>query len=882
MLRISEIRCENTKELAGTDESCPRFSWIIEADGKDVVQKAFRLQVAKERDFSSPLMDSGRSESDRSVLVDYDGPALEPSTRYFYRVLIEDNRGEESPWSEPGWFETGLLSPENWTAPFISPEKERNRRRSYGWFMEKELVLDKQVAEARIYATALGLYELTVNGKPAGENVLAPGWTNYDKRLLYQTYDVSTLLSAGTNRICGHIGAGWLKGELMGGRNFFGRRNAFAAQLLVRFADGEERLITTDESWSSRRSPVLYSEIYHGETYDARREEPAASGPFSRCGVDLLPVDRSIITAQDGSLIRRQERLRAAEIIRTPRGETVLDFGQNLTGWVHFNVRGRAGDTVRLKHAEVLDRRGNFYTKNLRRAKQEITYILKGEGEESYEPRFTFQGFRYVRIVSWPGEVRAEDFEAVVVHSELEKRSSFRCSSELVNQLYRNIEWGMKGNFLDVPTDCPQRNERLGWTGDAQAFVGTANYLKYSDAFFRKWLRDLKSEQHDGGGIPHVIPDVLSRKGRGRLKDPFNPFHSSAGWSDAAAICPWEIYRSYGDLRILEEQFETMEKWIAWIRSHADDGLIWRKGWQYGDWLALDRKSEKSCFGATPNDFTATAFYANTVDIAAGTAALLGIKEKAEGFRDLHGRIVGAFRERFFTPDGHLTAPTQTAHVLALEFNLAPEETRSGIAEDLVGLIEETGHLTTGFLGTPYLNRVLARYGRNDVAAKLLLREEYPSWLYPVKQGATTIWERWDGQKPDGTFQSTGMNSFNHYAYGAVGQYLYDSVAGISPLEPGYRRILIKPHPGEGLTSAEAELKSPYGKIVSSWNLDGTTFTMKVTLPPNTSALVFLPLGRGRYQDEKGVEVGSGSYEWSYEMGDDKSVDNTKNRATMY
>lgn len=870
MLTIREITCEYSKNKLGCDEQFPRFSWLINSNNRDILQTSSHLQVSTKREFSTTVMDTGMRESNQSVLNEYKGPPLQPFTRYYYRVQIIDNRGEESPWSDPGWFETGIMDSENWIASFISPEGEDKPGESAGWYLEKEIVIEKEIVSARIYATALGLYRLSVNGEEPGENVLSPGWTNYDKRLLYQSYDVSSLLKAGKNTLKGHLGCGWYKGELMGGRNFFGKRNALSLQMLIRFADGEERWIITDENWKSNPSPVLFSEIYHGEIYDARKEKGEEISPFSSKGVIVLHQDKSIISAQDGPLIKRQEILKVKKIIRTPRRETVLDFGQNLTGWVRFRVRGKSGEKVILKHAEILDRKGNFYTKNLRRARQEIRYILKGGEEEVYEPCFTFQGFRYVHIKSWPGEIRAEDFDAVVVHSEMEDTGSFCCSSELVNQLHHNILWSMKGNFLDIPSDCPQRNERLGWTGDAQAFVGTAVYLKNTSNFYRKWLRDLKSEQTEDGGIPDVIPDVLSRKGRGKLKDPINPFNSSAGWSDAAVICPRELYMSYGDKRILEELYETMSRWISYVRRHSEDGLIWKKGFQYGDWLALDRKRGNSSFGATPNNFVATAFYANSVQIAAETAEKLGFRKDAESYSSLHDHIINAFRERFLDSQGHLKVKTQTAQVLALQFNLIPNDLKAQITEDLVQLIKESGnHLTTGFLGTVYLTRILAKQKRNDIACRLLLREEYPSWLYPVKLGATTIWERWDGVKPDGKMQSKGMNSFNHYAYGAVGQYLYGTVAGITPTEPGYWKIQIKPHPGEGLSHSRADLKSPYGHISVEWKINTTEINttemnLSVSIPPNTSARVYRPVGNSSYMETEGLLLGSGNYKWTY------------------
>ncbi|OQY31845.1 MAG: hypothetical protein B6241_13040 [Spirochaetaceae bacterium 4572_59] len=850
MLNVLKISCNYENKLLGSDDRTVMFGWIIGADGKNITQEAYSIEINGVK--------SDWVESDQSVHVPYNGTELTPSTRYNYRVKVRDNRGEESPWSEPDWFETGLLSWEKWMAPFISPRSEREGEKSPGWLLKKDFILEKKVSSARIYATSLGVYELNLNGKMVGKNTLAPGWTDYKKRLLYQTYDVTDLLAKGENKISAGLGCGWYKGDIAsweGQRNTYGSRNALSLQMLLTFEDNTEKWINSDESWSSSLSPVLYSEIYHGEIYDARLENSSADEP-----VDIIEQDTSIIQAQDGPLVTEQEVLPVIEKIKTPTGKTILDFGQNLTGRVRFSVRGKAGDKVVLKHGEILDSEGELYIENLRSARQEIEYILKGDGEESYEPHFTFQGFRYVLVEEHPGEIDSGKFHAVVLHSEMKDLGSFKCSNELVNQLHHNIKWGMKGNFLDVPTDCPQRDERLGWTGDAQAFISTASYLKQTAPFFRKWLRDLKSDQLENGGVPHVIPNVLDyMAGKGLLESS----HSATGWGDAAIICPWELYRAYGDKKILEEQYSSMAGWIAYMEREAEGGLIWNSGFHFGDWLALDA-AEGSYFGATPNDLTATAFYANSVEIMAKTAALLDRPDDKAKYDDLHKRIKEKFIDTFYSDKGELKAQTQTAHVLTLMFSLLEESNRKNIVDSLARLIEERdNHLSTGFLGTPYLCRVLSNNGRNDVAYKLLLQTDYPSWLYPVTKGATTIWEHWDGLKPDGSLWSADMNSFNHYAYGAVGHWLYETVGGIQSDSKtgGYKNIVFKPQPGEGITHAETSYESPYGEIYLKWEKSGENLHMKVTVPPNTQAVLHFPEIGGK--KEKAVKLGSGNYEWN-------------------
>ena len=869
MLKISNLTCEYSQSLLGTDELYPRFSWIIHADGRNISQKAMHLEVATNISFNERKMNTGWQSTNHSIHVEYSGTELIPSTRYFFRVRIRDNRGEESEWSNTSWFETGLLTYKNWKADFISPEEEIKPETSKGCILKKDFFLKKKISSARIYATALGLYELFLNGNKIGENTLAPGWTNYNKRLLYQTYDVTSLLIPGSNSLeCG-LGCGWYKGDLaswLGLRNVYGKRNALSLQILLHYEDGEKEWILTNRNWKSRLSPVIYSEIYHGETYDANIEKITFLKGIQWTGVDLIKQDKSVIYAQDGPLTTPQGILQVQKVIRTPSGALVLDFGQNMTGRIRFKVRGKSGDRVILKHAEVLNSKGEFYTANLRLAKQRIEYILSGREEELYEPHFTFQGFRYVLVEEYPGIPDPADFQAVVLHSIMDRIGSFKCSNKLVNQLHHNIHWGMKGNFLDIPTDCPQRDERLGWTGDAQVFISTASYLARTAPFFRKWLRDLKSEQLNNGGIPHVIPNVMKSIPIDTQEEHLKTTHSATGWADAAVICPWEIYRAFGDCRILGEQYETMKAWIGYIYKEAENGLIWNSGFHFGDWLALDAK-KGSYFGATPNDLIATAFYANSVEIMSKTAAILNKSKDQEEYNMLHNKIIEAFQNRFYTPSGRISAPTQTAHILALMFNLVPKKYRKETAKSLVKLIEENDyHITTGFLGTPYICRVLSDIGQSDIAYKLLLQEDYPSWLYSIKKGATTIWEHWDGIKPNGTMWSSNMNSFNHYAYGAIGHWLYETIGGIQshPTEGGYKKIILKPRPGGGLTNAEVKYQTPYGELYLKWKIVNNIIEITVKIPHNTEAILYLPKIENEEQAKKELHLGSGEYLYTY------------------
>ncbi len=858
MIRITSPRCEHQSNPIGLDVKRPRFSWILESDKQNIVQASYTLQVSTDPHFDHLIWGSGRVVSDQSVLIEFNGESLLPSNRYFYRIMVDDSSGESSGWSQEAFFETGLLMDGVWDAPFISSKDEVDPASSNAWFLQKVIELKKPLESARVYSTALGVYKFHINGKKVGNAELAPGWTNYKSRLLYQTYDVTDYLQNGENLLAAHIGPGWYKGDLagwVGKRCVYGNRTGFSMVLRLDFQDGSTETLVTDQTWNSGPSPVIYSELYNGEEYDARRE-----GLSEWKKVEILNQDPSIICAQDGPLVTAQEILNPVEFLKDTEGRTILDFGQNLTGWVRFRVSGKRGDRVVLKHAEILDSEGNLYTENLRSAKQEIKYILSGNGVEEYNPNFTFQGFRYVLLEEYPGIPEKDNFKAVVLHSEMIQTGSFECSHPLINQLHHNIHWGMKGNFLDIPTDCPQRDERLGWTGDAQVFIATACNLRDSASFFTKWLRDLKSEQLSDGGVPHVIPDVLNDVAENDNLLESN--HSATGWADAAVICPWEIYRQYADRRILEENYDVMKRWVGYIEKHARDGLLWDSGFHFGDWVAIDAK-EGSYFGATPNDFTATVFYANSVDILGKTALLLEKAEDAGYYSSLYNRIRQAFQEEFFTPSGRLAVSTQTAHALALYFSLTPQDYVKRIVNDLVLLLEkERTHLTTGFLGTPYLCDALSRNGRTDVAYKLLLQEDYPSWLYQVKMGATTIWEHWDGLKPDGSLWSPDMNSFNHYAYGSVGSWLYGTVAGISADEtfPGYKKILFQPQPGGGITSASARLSTPYGSASINWRSDGEDFNVTVEIPANATGELTIP------GEKKVLRLGSGVYDFNKKM----------------
>ncbi|WP_372630652.1 family 78 glycoside hydrolase catalytic domain [Cohnella sp.] len=886
-LTIYGLTAEYRQRLLGTGEKRPRISWKLQSDRQGTVQEAYRIQVAVgQANFEAPLWDSGRIVSHESVLIPYEGPKTLSRTRYYYRVKAWDCFGRESEWSEADWWETALLSAGEWAAKWITPDSRAiEPAAGPAFLLRRSFELSRgDIVSARIYATALGVYELILNGSKVGDDELAPGWTSYDKRLQYQTYDVTELVREGGNALGAMVANGWYKGRLgwENKSNHYGDRRAVLVQMHIRYRDGTETVIVSDEAWKTETGPVLFSELYDGETYDARREWKGWSEPgfndSSWSAAEKLDLTYSRLVAQENVPTRVTETLTPVSAIRTPEGDTVLDMGQNMVGRIRLKVRAPAGAEIRLIHAEVLDKNGNFYMGNIRTAKQTVTYIAKGEDLESYAPHFSFQGFRYVKVEGFPGQedgLPLEAFAGEVIHSDMHNTGLFECSDEMVNQLQRNIAWGQRGNFLDVPTDCPQRDERLGWTGDAQVFAATALFNYNVAPFFAKWLRDLKADQLPDGGVPFVVPNILQG-------------YNSAAWGDAATVVPWALYASYGDKRIVAEQYDSMKGWVDYICSQGEREHIWDTGFHFGDWLALDAK-EGSYMGATPPHMVTAAYFALSARIVRDAARLLEYEEDAAYYGELAERIAAAYRDEFITPNGRVAAQTQTAHVLALVFDLVEAKDRQRIALDLNEMIVDNDyHLTTGFVGTPYLCFALSDNGYHDTAVKLLLQQTYPSWLYSVSKGATTIWEHWDGIKPDGSFWSDDMNSFNHYAYGAVGDWMYRRVAGLAPDEerPGYKRIRVEPdYTGGRLSHARVSYESMYGTVEAGWAFIVDRIELKATIPANAGASILLRgaaadqvrCGEASLADAEGivsvrqeedgvrVEAGSGAYTFTYE-----------------
>ncbi|WP_129713779.1 alpha-L-rhamnosidase [Pedobacter sp. SYP-B3415] len=852
-LRITDLRTNYQKNPIGTDVLHPAFSWKQQSEVRSSMQRAYELRVTE--DLSGKVIwNTGRISSEQSVNVRYNGPALLSGRRYFWQVRTWDQNEKLSKWSERAFWEMGLLQASDWKAKWISSEQQTNGAAAPAVDFRKSFRVKSHVRSARLYTTALGLYETMLNGQKVSDHYFAPGWTSYNHRIQYQTYDVTSLLKTGENAALTTVGDGWYRGNLgyKKSRGIYGKEAGLLYQLVITYLDGTQELIVSDESWkSSFDGPVRASDIYNGEIYDASRAHDASLPGFNITGwkgVRVIAWPEAKLVAQFGPPVRSQETLNPKKITRLAAGDVLIDFGQNLVGWAVLRLTGRAGDSVQVQHAEVLDKNGNFYTENLRAAAQQNTYMLDGQ-ERWYSPLFSWQGFRYIRIKGYTGQLDSVTVHARAVYSDMDRQGTFETSNALVNQLQKNIQWGQKGNFIDVPTDCPQRDERLGWTGDAQVFFNTAAFNMDVSGFFIKWLQDLRADQRADGMVPAVIPDIKEQANSG-----------SAGWGDVSTIIPWNFYRTYGDRALLDTQYNSMKAWVGYIKGISKNNL-WNSGRHYGDWLFYEIDDDRDGKSAITDKYLiAQAFWAASVQNVINAARVLGRKEDEAMYTAMLADIKQAFMREYVTPSGRMVSSSQTAYVLALQFDMLPDSLRAQAAERLVDNIKSYNyHLTTGFLGTPYLCHVLSRFGYADIAYRLLLQETYPSWLYPVKKGATTIWERWDGIKPNGTFQTPNMNSFNHYAYGAIGEWMYRNMAGIDQQEGSiaYRELLISPRPGGNFTNVRASLETAYGQVYSGWHINSGQFKLEVRVPVNSRARIVLPGAAGMKVFESGKPLSS-------------------------
>ena len=872
MVSLVRVRIEHQDEALGIGVDHPRLSWIVEANTSGWHQTGYEVESRGE--VGKPVRRTGRIESDQSVLLAWPFAPLVSCEHLTIRVHVWGMDGRPSAWSQAVPVEAGLLHPQDWTARFVTPDWEEDLSHvNPAPLLRREFDVLPGVKQARLYITALGVYEAQLNGRTIGDQVMAPGWTSYLHRLRYQTFDVTNLLKTGRNALGAMLGDGWFRGRVgFGGgrRNIYGSRTALLVQLEINYSDGTSERIVTDESWHAATGPILSSEIYDGETYDARLEFPGWSEPgFQQDGwttVRMVDWNLASLVAPSGPPVRCIELVAPLAITRTPSGRTLLDFGQNLVGRLRLTVQGPAGQTITLRHGEVLED-GELCTRTLRFAKATDRYTLRGGAIETWEPRFTFHGFRYAEIGDWPGELGVDDIRAVVCHSDMQRTGWFECSDPLINQLHENIVWSMRGNFFDIPTDCPQRDERLGWTGDIQVFSPAASFLYDAAGFLASWLQDLAAEQQAAGGlVPVVIPNTM-------IGMPL----AAAAWSDAAVIVPWVLYQRFGDKGILADQFESMRTWVDRVADLAGKSRLWDQGFQFGDWLDPAAPSDRPGEARTDPHLVATAYFARSAELVGWAAGVLGLDQEQASYLCLASEIRQAFSREYVTPAGRMLSDTQTASALALEFGLlANSDQRRHAAERLVTLVRANGYrLGTGFVGTPLICDALCHSGFYAAAYRLLMQRECPSWLYPVTMGATTIWERWDSMLPDGSVNPDEMTSFNHYALGAVADWLQRVVGGLVPLEPGYRRIAIQPRPGGGLRHASARHLTPYGLAESAWTIQDETIHVKVVVPPNTTARVILPSRPG-----EPVEVGAGIHNWSYAYQDPDapqplSIDNT-------
>ncbi len=887
---IKELLISNQFAPLGLDEP-PRFTWKVEADHENAFQTGFRIVVAKcVRTADETVWDSGFVPSAESVCVPYDGPALEPCTPYQVQATVTDSAGQVHEGTAS--FETGLFAGTE-AAPRIESGRIVHGAASADWHakwitaseelceescpvFEKEIAIPFAVAKARLYVTALGLYEAAVDGRKAGSRFFAPGFTSYNHAVQYQTCDVTEQVRAakdGAVTLSITAANGWYAGYLNGdgSRHLYGDRPAILAELHLTAADGQEQTVGTDGSWTVRTGQIRSSEIYMGETQDLtkdlrlRREQAqvfdgdtlpsAAEKPL----VDPGNGDHRWIVAQQDEGVFVQQRIPVKEVLITPAGELVLDFGQNMAGLVEVTLPALAEPCkLVLQHGEALDAAGNFYNTNLRTARSEDVFIADASSAgKTVMAHFTYHGFRYVRVTGLPLPATAEEkdavaalFTACALHSAMRPIGQFSCSHPLVNQLMNNIEWGERSNFFDIPTDCPQRDERLGWTGDATIFSETAGLLFDTKLFFAKWLRDVAEETDDEHGVPHIVPSVVGKA------------VGTAVWSDCATFIPWNLYMAGGDRALLREQYPLMKQWTEYMIRACGEEDLWTNGFQRGDWLALDAPQSRPGLmsGGTDKNLVANIFFAESVRRTACAAEELGYGEDAAAYRSRYERIKKAINREYVTQTGRIVSETQTAAAMLLHYDMIEEQYRERAASILKRTVSDHGgHLTTGFVGTASLLPALSSCGMHDVAAEILMQPDYPGWMYAIQKGATTIWERWDSVHPDGSFDESGMNSLNHYSYGSVGTWLFEDVAGIRPAAPGWKKIRIAPRPTMGLPRVEASAETPYGRASVDSRCENGRYRLRVEVPFNTTAEIVLP-GSGER-----VETGSGVFEYEYD-----------------
>ncbi|MFK4271753.1 family 78 glycoside hydrolase catalytic domain [Streptomyces milbemycinicus] len=825
---------EHLTDGLGIGVAEPRLSWTLPA-GADA-QDGYEIEL----DRDGRVHRTGRVESADHVLVPWPGEPLASRERVTVRVRVWT--GEVSEWSPPSVVEAGLLEPADWRAVPVGPawdeDSDSDRRPAR---VRKDFTLVRPVVRARLYVTAHGLYETELNGRRVGDDTLSPGWTVYSERLRYRTYDVTDHLTEGANTIGAWLGDGWYRGRLGfdgGHRNLYGTDQSLIAQLEVTHDDGTGIVVATDGSWTAAPGPMLTSGLYEGETFDARLDDPDWATPeatWEGTPVAVGSRDPRTLVAPQGPPVRCTQEVAPISVTRKDDGRHLLDFGQNLVGRLRITVDGPAGTTVTLRHAEVLQD-GELATRPLRGAAATDTYILAGDGHRTWQPRFTLHGFRYAEVNGWPGKLGAGAVTALVHHTDMRRTGWFECSDELVNQLHENVVWSMRGNFVDIPTDCPARDERLGWTGDLQIFAPTASFLYDCAGMLDSWLADVAVEQLPDGTVPWYVPVIPGGP-------QWTPIQPGAAWGDVASLTPWVLYQRFGDIELLRRHFPTGRAWVDLIERLAGPSRLWDTGYQLGDWLDPNAPPDDPAATRTDRHLVATAYFAWSARHLSWTARELGDPEAAQRYGTLADEVAQAFRGRYVLPSGRMTSDSPTAYSVALAFDLLDDSEQRQYAGDRLALLvlEDDARIATGFVGTPLICDALTDTGHVDVAYRLLTQTECPSWLYPVTQGATTIWERWDSLRPDGTLNPGGMTSFNHYALGAVADWLHRVVGGIAPTAAGYRTIAYRPRPGGGITWANTRHETPYGTAALSWELTADGMTARVTVPDGCRGRVDLP-----------------------------------------
>jgi alpha-L-rhamnosidase len=848
-LQPGSLRCEYRVDPLGIDVARPRLSWIVTSPDRDKRQAAYRVLVAGDestlgRD-EGDLWDSGKVESDETTAIVYAGKPLRSHQRCLWKVKVWDEQGQPSSWSAPATWSMGMLDPSDWKAAWIGFDRARDLAarmdpgglapKGPGLFLPPPAHLrttfrvDKPVRRAVAYSTSLGIHDLHLNGRRVSDDYFNPGWTDYTRRVNYRAYDVTERIRPGENVLGAILADGWYSGYVGFGkkRDHYGKHPRLLVQLHIEYADGSTRDLGTGQDWKAKIIPFHWADFLMGENYDARQALEGWDSPgFDDAGWGLVALGAELtprVQAHPGPPVRPFAELKARSIKEPKPGFYVLDMGQNFAGVARLKVNGEPGQRITLRFAERLNPDGTIYTTNLREAQCTDLYTCAGKGEETWSPRFTFHGFQYVEITGLKSAPTPETVTGIALSSDTPVVGRFECSESMLNQLHSNIVWTQRANFIDIPTDCPQRDERLGWTGDAQVYIRTATLNCDVQAFFTKWLVDLVDGQRPDGQFPMVAPVKVAGDDGG------------PAWADAGVICPWTIYQVYGDRRLLERQYPSMVKFVEFCRKRSTPELLPPAKFHcFGDWLSIGAD--------TPKDVIYTAYFALSTRLTAEAAEVLGKADGARKYRELYEGIKAAFNKAYVAADGRIKENTQAVYVLALAVDLVQGEKAEQAARYLVEDIEKRGgHLSTGFVGTKDLMLVLSKIGRYDVAYRLLFNETFPSWGFSIKHGATSIWERWDGWTPDKGFQDPGMNSFAHYSFGAVYQWMVENIGGIRAAAPGYKRIVIDPRPGGRLTRAETSYASIRGEIATRWTKEAGTFTLDVVIPANTSAVVILP-----------------------------------------